>query len=86
MSNLVNRAEVLQLLSEIEAIHGKLTSNELEMYKSIKSRYKALDEESFDDKVCLEVMIRNVGIRDGYGMDKTDATRVIDLDVKSSDS
>ncbi len=86
MSNIVNRAEVLQLLSELERHQNKLTLNELEMYRSIKSRYKAFDDESFDDKVCLEVMLRNIGIRDGYGMDKNEATRVIDLDVDSSNS
>lgn len=79
MSQIVNRAEVLQLLSELQSMQNKLTPNELEMYTSIKLRYKAFDEESFDDKVCLEVMLRNIGIRKGYGMDKNEATRVIDL-------
>lgn len=86
MSKIVDRAEVLQLLSELESLKSKLTSNELEMYTSIKSRYKAFDEESFDDKVCLQVMVRNIGIREGYGMDKNEATRVIDLGTGQNDA
>ena len=86
MSKIVNRAEILQLISELESQQSKLTANELEMYSSIQSRYKAFDQESFDDKVCLEVMQRNIGIREGYGMNKNEATRVIDLGTNSSSS
>lgn len=86
MSKIVDRAEVLQLLSELESVKHKLTANELEMYTSIKSRYKAFDGESFDDKVCLQVMVRNIGIREGYGMDKNEATRVIELGAGQSDA
>ena len=79
MVELANRAQVLKLLSELDDVTDKLTSNELEMYSQIKEKYSSSDEGTFDDKVCLEVMLRNITIRKGYGMDKNEATRVINL-------
>ena len=85
MVDLTNRAEVLQLLSELELVKNKLTSNELEMFKQIQAVYKEADMGAFDDKICLEVMLRNVAIREGYRMDKKDAVRVIELERKNED-
>ena len=84
MVDFANRAQVLNLLSEFEEITGKLTSNELEMYFQIKEKYVSSDEDSFDDKVCLVVMLRNISIRKGYGMDKDNATRIINLENSKS--
>lgn len=84
MVDLANRALVLKLLSELEVVTDKLTSNELEMYFQIKEKYASSDEGTFDDKVCLEVMLRNISIRKGYGMDKDSATRVIDVEKSKS--
>lgn len=87
MVELVNRAQVLNLLSEFEEVVDKLTSNELEMYSQIKEKYSvSSDDASFDDKICLEVMLRNINIRKGYGMDKDEATRVINLKDSASES
>ena len=49
------------------------------MYSHLKEKYLSPNQGDFDDKICLEVMLRNVTIRAGYGMDKTEATRVIDF-------
>ena len=76
---LADRAQVLQLLKAFGNLKDKLTANELEMFSQIKMKYKTSTEGSFDDKVCLEVMLRNIKIREGYGMDKNEATRVINL-------
>jgi len=78
--DLAERSQVLQLLIEFDDVKEKLTANELEMYVQIKAKYETSDEGSFDDKVCLEVMLRNIKIREGYGMDKNEATRVINLE------
>ncbi|CAA6824507.1 MAG: Unknown protein [uncultured Thiotrichaceae bacterium] len=86
MVQLANRAQVLKLLTEFDEVKDKLTSNELEMYSQIKEKYTTSDEGSFDDKICLEVILRNVNIRQGYGMDKDEATRVINLETSSKDS
>jgi len=80
MVNLVNHAEVLKLLAEAEALAADLTPNELEMLSHLKSKYAVPDHGDFDDKICLEVMLRNVAIRKGYAIDpKSDAARVIDV-------
>jgi hypothetical protein len=80
MVNLVNHAEVVKLLAEAEALAADLTPNEQEMLSHLKSKYAVPDHGDFDDKICLEVMLRNVAIRKGYAMDpKRDAARAIDV-------
>ncbi len=80
MVNLVNHAEVVKLLTEAEALAADLTPNEKEMLSHLKSKYAVADHGDFDDKICLEVMLRNVAIRKGYAMDpKRDAARAIDV-------
>ena len=79
--DIVSRAQVINLLSECEQVKDKLTSNELEMYTLIRTKYSTSDEESFDDKICLEVMLRNTHIRESYNMDKNEATRLIDVEL-----
>ncbi len=80
MVNLAYHAEVLKLLAEVEAKAADLTPNEQEMLSHLKSKYSTPDHGDFDDKICLEVMLRNVAIRRGYTMDpKSDAARVIEV-------
>ncbi|MGI9406397.1 MAG: hypothetical protein ACR2O4_08500 [Hyphomicrobiaceae bacterium] len=80
--NLVEHAEILALLEQIEPIAGELTSNEREMYAHLAQKYETPTQGAFDDKVCLEVLIRNVGIRKGFDMKPAEANRVIDLPRK----
>jgi len=78
--NLAYHAEVLKLLAEVEAMAADLTPNELEMLSHLRSKYAVPDHGDFDDKICLEVMLRNVAIRSGYTMGpKSDAARVIEV-------
>ncbi len=70
MLDLANRAQVLELLEECELQKNDLTANEFEMFSQLKSKYSAADEGSFDDKICLEVMLRNIGIRKSVNMNK----------------
>ncbi len=80
MVDLANHAEVLKLLAEAEALVADLTPNEREMLSHLRSKYATPDHGDFDDKICLEVMLRNVAIRKGYAMDpKSDAARVIEV-------
>lgn len=83
MVDLANRAQVLELLEACEQQKDQLTANEFEMYSQLKSKYREADDGSFDDKICLEVMLRNIGIRKSVNMNKNEATRVIDVDKKS---
>jgi hypothetical protein len=79
MLDLVNRAQVLELLEECELQKNNLTANEFEMFSHLKLKYKEADDGSFDDKICLEVMLRNIGIRKSVSMNKNEATRIIDV-------
>jgi hypothetical protein len=80
MVNLANHAEVLKLLAEAEALAADLTPNEQDMLSHLKSKYAVPDHGDFDDKICLEVMLRNVAIRRGYASDpKGDTNRVIEV-------
>ncbi len=80
MVKLADHAEGLKLLAEGEALAADLTPNELEMLSHLRSKYAVPDHGDFDDKICLEVMLRNVAIRKGYSMDpKSDASRVIEV-------
>ena len=83
MVDLVNRAQVLEIIAELEEVADKLTSNELEMFSHLKEKYASPDIADFDDKICLEVILRNVSIRAGYGMHKSEATRVVDFIASS---
>lgn len=53
---------------------------------TVKSKYCSLGEssfdESFDDKICVEVIFRNFGIRKSVIMNKNEATRVIEVENK----
>ena len=80
MAELANPAQVLKILAEFDEIKDKLTANELEMYTHIEDKYAISIYGSFDDKVCLEVMLRNIVIRTGFGMDKNEVTRFIDFE------
>ena len=82
MPELVDREHVLQLLSECADVKGQFTANEYEMYSHIKEKYDNETDESFDDKICLEVMLRNISIRKDLAIDKNDVTRVIDVEKK----
>ncbi len=79
MVDLANRAQVLELLEACEKQKDQLTANEFEMFSQLKWKYREADEGSFDDKICLEVMLRNIDIRKSFNMDKNEATRIIDV-------
>ena len=80
MPNLVDLAEVNRLLDQLAAVEEKLTPNERELFHSLKAKYREPGATSFDDKTCLEVMLRNVEIRRGYRLDPQDTVgRIIDL-------
>lgn len=81
--NLTRHAEVSRLLEEVERVSDALTANELELYRHLKAKYADPSPSAEDDKICLEVMLRNIGIRKGYKMDpKRDTGRKIDMEKR----
>ena len=74
-------AEVKRLLEEVAPLEGRLTPNERELFRSLLAKYQEPAHTAFDDKVCLEVILRNIKIREGYGLDPKDtAGRVYNLE------
>jgi methyl coenzyme M reductase gamma subunit len=80
MPKLIDLAQVNRLLDQLVAVEEELTPNEREMFHTLKTKYREPGATSFDDKTCLEVMLRNVEIRRGYGLDPQDTVgRMVDL-------
>ena len=83
MPKLSELAQVMELLDRLAAVEEELTPNERELFRSLKAKYEAAEPGSFEDKTCLEVMLRNVEVRRGYGLDPQDTVgRIIDLPRK----
>ncbi len=83
MVKLVDYAEILALIERVEAEAAKLAANERELFAHLKAKYADPITGSFDDKTCLEVILRNIEIREGYRLDPADvAARRIDLERK----
>ncbi len=80
MPDLIDLAEVNRLLDQLAAVEEELTPNERELFHNLKAKYREPGVTSFDDKICLDVMLRNIKIRRGYGLDPQDTVgRIIDL-------
>ena len=79
--NLARHAEVARLIDEVEAVADALTANELELFRHLKAKYADPGPGAEDDKICLEVMLRNIEIRKGYSLDpKRDTGRSIEME------
>ena len=80
MFDMAQFVEVKRLLEQIEPVESTLTPNEREMFRSLLVKYSEPGHTDFDDKICLEVILRNVEIRKGFRFDPArDPGRVIDL-------
>ncbi|MEM7223687.1 MAG: hypothetical protein AAF495_11945 [Pseudomonadota bacterium] len=80
MVKLIDFAEIQRLLDELAPHEGELTGNELELYRSLRAKYQEPVSGQFDDKICLELLLRNIGIRRAHGLAPQDAgARRIDL-------
>lgn len=84
MTNLARMAEVARLLEALEPLEDQLLANELEMVRSLRTKYAEPGVTDFDDAVVLEVVLRNVEIRRGYLIDaKTESPRLYELERRS---
>ena len=79
MVNLAQFAQIKTLLDEVAGLADELSPNERELFHTLAARYEEPVTGAFDDKTCLEVMLRNVKIRKSYALKGSDATRRIDL-------
>ena len=85
MVNLAHYAEIKALLDRVNACASELSPNERELFHTLAARYEEPVTGSFEDKTCLEVMLRNIELRKGYGMKASEATRRVDLARKSEE-
>lgn len=79
MVNLAHYAEIKALLDDVAALADDLSPNERELFHTLAARYEEPVTGSFEDKTCLEVMLRNVALRKSYGLKASDATRRVEL-------
>ncbi|NCF28496.1 MAG: hypothetical protein GWP69_14020 [Gammaproteobacteria bacterium] len=80
MRKLIDHIQMNRLLDRLAAVKEKLTPNERELFHKLKAKYREPGATGFDDKTCLEVMLRNIEIRRGYALDPKDTVgRIIDL-------
>jgi len=86
MVNLAHYAEIKTLLDEVSGLADQLSPNERELFHTLAARYEEPVTGTFDDKTCLEVMLRNVALRKGYGLKASEATRRVDLQRKPEQS
>ena len=82
MVNLAHYAEIKSLLDRVAACAAELSPNERELFHVLAARYEEPVTGSFEDKACLEVLLRNVELRKGYGLKAQDAIRRVDLPRK----
>ena len=86
MVNLAHYAEIKTLLDRVAAVAEQLSPNERELFHTLAGRYEEPVAGTFDDKTCLEVMLRNVDLRKSYGMKASEATRRVDLERRREES
>ena len=80
MVDLARYTEVRRLIDALAPAEDRLTPNECELYRTLRARHADPGEVPFDDVICLEVMLRNVEIRKGYGTGPAEMPgRVIEL-------
>lgn len=80
MRKLIDHVQMNRLLDRLAAVKEKLTPNERELFHKLKAKYREPGAAGFDDKPCLEIMLRNIEIRRGYALDPKDTVgRIIDL-------
>ena len=85
MFDMVRFAEMTRLIEAVGAVEGRLAPNELEMYRTLRARYAEAGAVDDHDATCLEVILRNIGIREAHGFDpRSDPMRVIDLPRKDA--
>jgi hypothetical protein len=76
--DLARHAEARRLLDELAPLEARLLPNEREMVAHLRSRYAEPGHGEADDVAVLEIILRNVRIREGFDHDPSrDPPRVI---------
>jgi len=87
MFDMTAYVEVSRLLEQVAKIEDRLSPNERELFRSLKTKYAEPGHTAADDKTCLEVMLRNVRIRQAHGLQTGQgATRVVEVTARRGPS
>ena len=61
-------SEIKDLIEKVSMIEGDLADNEREIFGELQKKYAGPCEIGFEDKILLEVMLRNITVRRDLGM------------------
>ncbi|MBT4888835.1 MAG: hypothetical protein HON65_04720 [Rhodospirillales bacterium] len=61
-------SEIKGLIEKVAIMKDNLADNERELFDQLQQKYAEPCEIGFDDKVLLEVMLRNITVRKDLGM------------------
>ena len=83
MFNMTDYTQVSGLLEQVAEIEERLSPNERELYRSLKAKYAEPGHTAADDKTSMEVMLRNVRIREAHGLQTgQSAPRVVEVTAR----
>lgn len=55
--------EIKNLIDKVSQVEGDLTDNERTLFHELRDKYQSEVAIGFEDKVLLEVMLRNITVR-----------------------
>lgn len=68
ISSMDQLSEIKNLIGQLTMIEDKLNDNERELFQELRQKHEDTSTIGFDDKILLEVMLRNINIRRDKGM------------------
>jgi len=68
LTDLATLIEIQDLIEKATKIENKLADNEKEILNDLREKYAGPCEVGFEDKTLLEVLLRNVAIRQDKGI------------------
>lgn len=69
MVALAGLAELQRLLRAVAAVEDRLAPHERALYRDLEAKHAEPVRIDADDLTCLQVILRNVEIRERYGLD-----------------
>ena len=81
MVALTGLAELQRLLRAVAAVEDRLAPHERKLYRELEAKHAEPVRIDADDLTCLQVILRNVEIRERYGLDSgRSQDRVIEVE------
>lgn len=68
LTDLATLIEIQELIEKAGKIEHKLADNEKEILRDLRDKYAGPCEIGFEDKALLDVLLRNVAIREQKGI------------------